>query len=266
MAPSITEVLFALGLGDQVVGVTKYCDYPAEALERETVGGFLDPNFEVILRLQADLVILLPVHGTTKIRIEELGIQTLEADHRTLDGILASIEEIGETCGAGQAAAELLSGIEERTARIARATEGLSRPTVLLSSARDLGSGQVAQVFAAGKNQWYDDIIAMAGGSNAFTEEGIQFPALSPEGLIRLDPDVVMELAPDLEREGYTAGQLIAEWDALRVMQAVANRRVHVLSGGYVTIPGPRFMLIVEDLARILHPGIDLESHDSARD
>lgn len=266
MAPSITEVLFALDLGDRVVGVTKYCDYPPEALDKETVGGFLDPNFEVILRLQPDLVVLLPVHGDIREKVEGLGIQTLEIDHRTLDGILASIEVVGEACGALEMAEKLLDNIRIRTEKIAQATKGLPRPTVLLSSARELGTGAVARVFAAGKNQWYDDVITMAGGTNAYTGEGIQFPELTPEGLIRSDPDVVVELAPDLEREGYTPEQLIAEWDTLPVMRAVAKGRVHVLSGDYVTIPGPRFVLIVEDLARILHPGIELETHERARD
>jgi iron complex transport system substrate-binding protein len=266
MAPSVTEVLFALGLGDRVVGVTRYCDYPPEALDKKSVGGFLDPNFEVILRLQPDLVVLLPVHGDARRKIEDLGIQILEVDHRTLEGILASITEIGEACGTEQAASEVLDDIERRTSTIANATKDLPRPTVLLSSARNLGTGAVAQVFAAGKNQWYDDIITMAGGANAYTNEGVQFPELSPEGLIRLDPDVVVELAPDLERKDRTPEELISEWDSLSVMRAVANKNIHVLSGDYVSIPGPRFVFIVEDLAKILHPGIEWESHEYARD
>jgi iron complex transport system substrate-binding protein len=266
MAPSVTEVLFALSLGDRVVGVTRYCDYPPDALDKESVGGFLDPNFEVILRLQPDLVVLLPVHGDSKRKIEDLGIQTLEVEHRTLDGILASIADIGEACGAEQAASGVLDDIQRRTSSIANATKNLPRPTVLLSSARNLGTGAVAQVFAAGKNQWYDDIITMAGGANAYTNEGVQFPELSPEGLIRLDPDVVVELAPDLGRKDRSPEELISEWDSLSVMRAVANKNIHVLSGDYVSIPGPRFVFIVEDLAKVLHPGIEWESHEYARD
>ena len=256
MAPSTTEVLFALGLGDKVVGVTRFCNYPEAARALPKIGGFLDPNFEAILTIQPDLVVLLPVHGDTKTRIHDLGISTLVVDHRTLDGILDSIRSIGEACGAASEATTLLENLHARINSITQKVKGLPTPRVLLSAGRSLGGGRLEEVYVAGKGQWYDDIIHMAGGANAFEDEGVMFPALSGEGLLRLNPDVIVEMTPSLQDGDYTEADVIADWAALSSIAAVRNHRVHVLPQDYVTIPGPRFVNILEDLARILHPEI----------
>lgn len=252
MAPSTTELLFELGLGEEIVGVTRYCIYPPEAQAKELVGGFLDPNYEAILALEPDLVVLLPVHGDVIGKIEELGIETLVVDHRTLDGILDSIDAVGERCGRVEEARLLRNTIETRLEEIELAHADVSRPSVLLSSARSYGSGRIGDVYVAGKNQWYDDVIRFAGGKNAFTDESIPFPSLSGEALLVLDPDVIVELAPDLRDTSVDA--IVAEWGTLPTMRAVRNGRVYVLQGDHVAIPGPRFVQIIEDLAAVLHP------------
>lgn len=254
LAPSTTEVLFALGLGDRVVGVTRYCTYPPEAQEKDAVGGFLDPNFEAILRLQPELAVVLEIHGETKDRLRELGMDVLAVEHRTLDGILASIESIGNACGVPARAEALLDEIRSDMNRVAQAVEGQPRPRVLLSAGRGYGEGRLQEVYAAGQGQWYDDLIELAGGANAFEDESIMFPALSGEGLVRLNPDVIVEMAPNLAAKGLTEADVIADWMGLVAMKAVRTGRIYVLTGDYVTIPGPRFVRVLEDLARVFHP------------
>lgn len=257
LAPSITETLYALGLGDRVEGVTRYCDYPPEAKERPRVGGFLDPNYEAIVGLEPDLVLLLTIHAEAKNRLAALGIDTLVVDHRTLDGILASFQAIGDACGIADTARELVADLEARIHRVRAKTAGLDRPRVLVSSARELGKGRVESVYAAGKGQWYDDLIEYAGGENAFQDTLVQFPQISAEGLLRLDPDVIIELAPELASASYTAEDVRAEWDGLADMTAVKTGRIYVLDGDYVSIPGPRFVNTLEDMAKVLHPEVD---------
>ena len=257
MAPSITETLFALDLADRVAGVTRYCDFPPEAKAKPQVGGFLDPNYEAIVALEPDLAILLTIHDEADARLNDLGINTLIVEHRTLEGILDSFRRIGEVCGAPEAAEALVADCERRMERVRRRTADLERPRVLISSARELGSGRLGTVYAAGKGQWYDNLIEAAGGTNVFEASSGQFPAISSEGLLRLDPDVVIEMAPDLADASYTREDILAEWATLPDMTAVKTGRIYVLGGDYVPVPGPRFVQTLEDIAKVLHPDVD---------
>ncbi|MEK7793942.1 MAG: helical backbone metal receptor, partial [Candidatus Hydrogenedentota bacterium] len=148
LAPSATEVLFAIGAGDRMVGVTRFCKYPPEAQTKTSIGGFMDTNYEAIVALRPDLVVLLAIHGTAKDRLEALGVSTLEMDHRTLDGILGSIRTAGEVIGAEAAANALIADIESRLDAVSKAVEGADRPRVLLSSGRT--PGPLTVVYAAG--------------------------------------------------------------------------------------------------------------------
>jgi iron complex transport system substrate-binding protein len=256
LAPSITETLYALELDDRVVGVTSFCDYPPDATTKTSVGGIIDTNYEAIVHLEPDVVILLPVHHDAQIRLKELGINTLTVDCRTLDGILDSISSIGAACQVPDHSDAILADIHRRMHAIQASTEGLDRPTVLVSAGRSQGSGPLSEVYAAGKGQWYDDLIHMAGGANVFTDEGLPFPSVTGEGLVRLNPDVIVEMAPASSTPGVSPQHIIAQWDALPSIAAVRDDRVYVLDGSYTTIPGPRFVNIIEDLARVLHPDV----------
>ena len=139
-------------------------------------------------------------------------------------------------------------------------TSGLAKPRVVLSAGRSLGSEGLQEVYIAGKNQWYDEIIEMAGGTNAFEDEMVQFPAVTAEGLLRLDPDVIIEMAHDLSTTGRTAQDVANEWKSLPDLRAVKDGRIYVLGADYVTIPGPRFINVLEDVAKALHPEIELGS------
>ncbi len=257
LAPSATEVLFDLGLGDRVVGVTRFCDYPPEAKQKTDIGGFLDPDYEAILALKPDLAVVLSIHDVAAKRLGELGIRTLVLEHRTFDGVLESIQLVGDSCGAGPKAAEALGTIRHRLAVMQIRMQDVKRPRVLISSGRSYGTGSIGEVYVAGRNEWYDDIIQRAGGVNAYQDEGVQFPNVAGEGLLRLDPEVIIELVPPESMKGSTPEAIIAEWNALPTLKAVQNKRVFVLSNDYVSIPGPRFIDTLEDVARILHPEID---------
>lgn len=257
MAPSITETLFALGLGDRVVGVTDYCDYPPEVSRVRKVGGYYDPNFEAMVYMKPDLVVILPEHETVRASMSGLGVETLEVSHRTVDDILASIDTLGKTCGAEDRAREMIEDLAERLERIDKKTRGLSRPRVLISVGRNMGSGKIEDIYVSGRTSIYNYLLPHAGGRNAYTKKGIEFPKISTEGLIRLDPDIIIDIVPDLEDMGYTKQDVIGQWSSAGDVAAVRDGRVYVFTDMHAVRPGPRFILTVEDLARAIHPEAD---------
>ncbi len=257
LAPSITETLFALGLGDRVVGVTRYCMYPPEAAQKTIVGGFIDPNYEAIVALRPDVVCVLEIHSEARNRLHTLDVPVISVDHRSIEGILQSFEVLADQLGVPDAGDSLVAACRDRIESVQQKIADLPRPRVLLSSARELGKGRIESVYAAGRGQWYDELIVFAGGENAYPDDGIAFPEVAPEGLIRLDPDVIIELVPSLERATYTREDLLDEWRTVPGLRAAREGRVHLMVGDYVSIPGPRFVDTLEDLARVLHPEAD---------
>ncbi len=257
LAPNITETLFALGLGDRIVGVTRFCKYPPEALEKEKVGGFLDPNYEKIIELKPDLVIMLPEHEHIQKYINELGLKSIVVHNRSIGEILNTITIIGSICNSEKSASELLSKIESLMKTIEDKTEGKKQPRVLFSIGRTLGSSSLKEVYVAGKNTFFDELITYAGGVNAFEGNDIAYPEISREGLLYLNPDVIIDMVPVSGENNPDVSLIAKDWDCVPDINAVKNNRVYVLNNDYSFIPGPRFILLLEDLARILHPEIE---------
>jgi len=152
------------------------------------------------------------------------------------------------------AADSLAASLRKRMRTIKERTRNLHKTRILVSAGRTVGSGAPGAVFAAGPGTYYDELITLAGGVNAYAGRPIPYPELTAEAIIRLDPEVIVDLVPELELRGLTSEKVQKDWATLPEVRAVKNNRVHVLSGGYTTVPGPRFILLLEDLARILHP------------
>ena len=255
-APSVTETLFALGLGDRVVGVTRYCDYPPEARGRPQTGGVHDPNFEAILALRPDLVVLAEGRSDNLQSFRKLGLPALAVEHRNVEGILESIQTIGRACGAEERAQAIVEDVRVRLDRVGQQTAGRPRPRVLLAVQRTLGTGRVEDVCIAGCDGHLGRIIELAWGQNAYGGVA-HFPVVSAEGILRMDPEVIVDLVPGLAGGGVDRKQLAADWDGLARLRAVRSGRVHVLDDDFAFKPGPRFVLLVEKLARLLHPEAD---------
>jgi len=226
--------------------------------EKPDVGGYFDPNYEVMLGLEPDLVLVLPEHDQVKEHLRALQVPMLQVSHADLDGVMASFGTIGEACGAAPRADEVAASIRAEMERVERATAGLARPKVLLLVGRTHGVGHIEDPYIVGNEGFYDELIRIAGGTNVYEGE-VRFPSVSGEGLLHMDPDVIVDLVPDLGALSLTEEQLIADWDALPGLRAVQTGRVHVLEGDHVMIPGPRFPRIIEDLTALLHPELDLD-------
>jgi iron complex transport system substrate-binding protein len=256
MAPSITETLYALGLGDRVVGVTRYCAYPPEVKEKARVGGYFDPNFEAILALQPDLVILQEGHEQALPGFQKLNLRTQAVCHKNIEGIVESFRTIGRVCGCEQKGREMAENYEKRLQNIQRKTAGLARPSVLFAVDRTPVPNHLADVYIAGADGYFDRMIELAGGQNAYRER-IRFPVVSPEGILSMNPEVIIDLAPVVAMHNRDAQSIADDWNELAEVDAVKYHRVHVFDQGYACVPGPRFIQIVEDIAHILHPEID---------
>ena len=139
LAPSITETLFALGLGDNVVAVTRYCEYPAEARRKVRIGGFYDANYEAILSLAPDLVILLPEQENIRQFFQKAGFSVLVVNNKTVPDIFATIEAIGRRCGVAERSAVLAAELGARRDRLRQGAPMTSRPRVMVSIGGNMG-------------------------------------------------------------------------------------------------------------------------------
>ena len=265
MAPSITETLYALGLGDRVVGVTRYCEYPPDVRRKTRVGGYLDPNLEAILTLKPDLVIMLEEHAESMPSMDKLKLETLVVNHKTIDGVIDSFRAIGRRCGKGPKGRRMAHRFKSRLERISEAAQGLPRPKVLFVLDRTFGRGHLTDVYVAGADEYFDTIIESAGGRNACRVRTVRNPVVSPEGILRLDPDVIVDLVRPEVIERFDRPTILADWNELAQVKAVRNGQLLIFDKSYACVPGPRLLQLVEDLARALHPEVDWEESEEWR-
>jgi iron complex transport system substrate-binding protein len=257
LAPSLTETLFALGLGDRVVGVTRYCSYPPEVRELPKIGGHLDPNFEAIVSLEPDLVVVIPSSHESRSRLELLGIRVLEVDQHDVEAVLESVSTVAEACGVPERGVVLRAELERRLVLVRAAVAGVPRPRVVVVVGHQVGEGAVRSVWAAGRDTFYDGVVRIAGGVNAVDGGIARYPELSREGLSALDPDVVVDVIAGVEDRRLDLETVRDEWMRLTELRAVREDRVSVLAGDHMVVPGPRLPEMVEAMARALHPGLE---------
>ena len=254
LSPSTTEILFALGLGDRVVGVSRYCQYPPEARTKAQVGGYLDPSYEAVLALKPDLVVLRSEKEQFVKAFRELGLNLLPVRHDSVEGILESIVVIGRRCGAEAEARRMVADIQGQIHRISEKTAGLERPRVILVAERTLASGKIQNVYVAGADAFTNRMILLAGGKNACAETAAGFPVVSGEGILRMNPQVIFDLVAERSRAGMSREEILRDWQQLPNVEAVRTGRVYLVDDDYAFIPGPRFIRLVEKFARLIHP------------
>ncbi len=245
LAPNITETVFALGLGDKLVGATTYCTYPEAARAVPRIGGFGQFNYEAIVAARPDLVILHKEYETDKARLKGLGIPYLETGTYFIADILETIQAIGGACGVRERAEELIAQLEDRIAELSHVGQAFqpARPRVLLV----FGVGETDSIQAFGPECIHDELLGIAGGENVIKGK-LPFATLSREAMLRLNPNIIIVLAPELEDTAIPSSR----WEKLGAVNAVKNNRIHVLPGDYTCIPGPRFIQTLEDFAGII--------------
>jgi iron complex transport system substrate-binding protein len=246
LAPSVTETLFALGLGDRIVGDTDFCDYPPEAKQKTRIGGPLSPSIEAIASLHPDLVVA--TRGINRLdsvhALEQLGIPVYATDAQTVDQVLASAERLGQLLGASDAARILTENLRRRLSEVDRRLAGLPRKNVLMIVWLD-------PLMSVGRGTFLDDALRRA-GAHSVVDSPHDWPTVDIEQVVRLQPDYLIisnDNAPQVQRE-LTQLQERSVW---RRLQAVRNRHFIVLSEA-MSHPSPRLVDGIEQLARALYP------------
>jgi iron complex transport system substrate-binding protein len=262
LSPSVTEVLFALDLGSQVVGVTKFCHYPPEARNKPSVGGYVDPDMETLLRLKPDLVIVRQEQTDLVQAVRNLGIPVLGVDHRDTDGILASFAQIGRLCHRETQAQAEVNHLKATVGAIEHKTRTAStRPSVLVVVDRDSHASRIRWAYVAGQDGFYDRMIREAGGKNALPTGRKGFLQVSSEGILRMNPEIIIETLPSIGGVGEAPADAWRQWSGLPQVAAVRNHRVYLFNQDYMVIPGPRYVQVLEQFAQAIHPELDW-THD----
>ncbi len=249
LAPSITETLFALGLGERVIGVTSYCTFPPEVKQIDKVGGYSDVNIEKIVSLHPDIVILTQEHNHQKEALERFNIKTLTVDNTNFANICSSFVAIETVCGSISKSDSLVT-VFKNYMKSGQIADSL-RPKVLLCVGREApGSGSVKSVFVSGISTIYNQIIEAAGGRNAFRDSVPMYPSLSYEGIMALEPDIIIDAAATMG--SFNCDQLVGDWKSLSRVKAVHANKVFCVQKEYATVPGPRIVLLIEDFRKII--------------
>lgn len=253
MAPSNTEILFALGLGDRVVGVTNFCNYPPEAADIEKVGDHWAPDYEKIVALEPDLVLAV---GTAESQIvkdlESYGLKVFVVEAETVDEVADNVELVGRITGAVKEAEALAGDIRSRIdavrQRVAETAVG-ERPSVfwVLDS----------MLWTVGPGSFVHDLITVAGGENVAASSGQAYCQFSMESLLAADPDVI--IMPIIDPAAADALAANEGWESLT---AVKEGRVHMIDPDIVSRPGPRIAEAIERVAAILYPEAGEDSGD----
>jgi len=244
--PSITEVLFDIGLGSKIVGDSSYTKYPPETARIEKIGGHFDMNREKIIALKPDLIIVL--NENTPIR-QSSSIPVLTVNHCTLDGVLDSYLMIGELfCPEVLATAQQKrQELQARLDAFATQTQGRTPIRTLICIERSYGTGRIQNMFVAGTDSFLSEVVAKAGGENAAASIGLLAPMLSAEGVIHLAPDVII----DIQFRGRDEAENVSDWQSLGAsVPAVKNRHILVLTDDFASIPGPRTPMLIEKIAQ----------------
>jgi iron complex transport system substrate-binding protein len=249
LAPSNTEVLFALGLGDRVVGVTMYCDYPPEAQDKEKVGDYYGPDIEKIIALQPDLVLATDFHRFDLIpALEQQGVAVFAVAPQTLDDVLESIQKIGQIADKEAEALELVDRMTSKVEEIEEQTKELEeKPRVFYMTWQD-------PMWTVGRATWIDDLINISGGVNIFSQYFESGAMVEIEWVILLNPEII----------------ITSEWSydwALNATELASTNasqtgRIYTFDDDLAQRPGPRLVEGLEWFAYLIHPEIFEEPED----
>jgi iron complex transport system substrate-binding protein len=245
LAPSNTEVLYALGLGDRVVGVTEYCDYPPEAKLKPKIGGFANIDLEKVVGLNPDLVLATNIHAPSVVpELEKRGITVVVVEPKNVDDVLSKIAFVGKITGTSDTAVPLTAQMKTRldvvAAKIATAK---NKPRVFYEIDKSL--------YTPGPGSFIDDMIVKAGGVNVAADAKGSYVQLSPEAIIAQDPQVI--LLGDMNF-GETPDSVKARPGWANISAVKTGRIVPITDENVVARPSPRIVEGLELIARALYP------------
>ena len=251
LVPALTEMLFAVGAGPQVIGVSSYDEFPAEVKKLPKVGALLDPDTERILALRPDFVILYGSQSDLQTQFARAGIRTFVYRHGGIGTVLDTIREIGAATGHQAEAARVVRDIQSRLDAVRARVKGRPRPRVLLVFERQPKT--LREIYVSGGRGFLHEMLEIAGGQNVFADVERESVQPSTETLISRAPDIVLEVRTAGLLEEREVAQEQSVWTGLASLPAVRNKRVHFMVGDYLVVPGPRLAQATEAFADAIH-------------
>jgi len=245
LVPANTEMVYALGIGDRMVGVSDFCNYPPEAEEVTAVGGFDVPNIELIASLEPDLVMAASLHKETVESLETAGVPVLALDPQSIEEIYANIRLIAQATGQEEAGEMVVEDMEQRLDQVEQALSGLEeeeRPTVFYEV-------WYPGISTAGEDTFIDEMITLAGGKNLAW--GIsRWTDIQEEEVLARNPDIIVHGYPDGPPEDF------AQREGWNVITAIQEDKIHFINPDITSRTGPRVVDAVEEMARAFHPDL----------
>ncbi|MCG2817067.1 MAG: helical backbone metal receptor [Candidatus Aminicenantes bacterium] len=252
--PGLTEIVFSLGCGDRVVGVSRFSTYPPEVEGKARIGGLIDPSREKILSLKPDLYLSQGRQGTMADFCRKYGIPFFPLTLENLSDLFAAIRSIGGLLNARTEAEALCLQISKELAAVRDRIGGRSPRTVFLSLGHT--PGELTGIMTMGEGTFLHELLELAGGRNIFSEVGASYPQISKEVLISRQPRIIIEIG------GLPVGKidlLRQDWQKLSILEAVAEDRIYFLTEDFLLIPGVRVGQTADRLARVIHPEAYIE-------
>ena len=246
VAPNVTEILYALGLGDRLAGVSSYCQFPPEALKKEKIGGYINPSLEKIVALRPDLVIGI-AEGDLKTFVDKLAglkIPVYITNPRNVAEAVASVHKLGEVTHSRPSARRVTQRMEEKIQAIRTKVHGRPHPRILHVL-------NFEPLISAGKGTFVDDLIHLGGGRNIAVGAMGKYPRFSLEEVLAVDPEVIL-LASMRSDDPLTEQR--QWWERWKTISAVRRGRIHVLNSDLIHRPSPRIVDRLEQVARAIHP------------
>jgi len=252
LAPSNTEILFALGLEDKLVGTTDYCDYPEAAKAKPRVAGYLTPDMEKVISLEPDLVLAESIHKKMVLpALEKLGLTVVVMSAESIDTVIKDIALIGQINGKSRAASQLINNLTNRIEAVTAKTKDLSaaqRPRVLYVCWHD-------PIWTMGRKTFINDLIWKASGVNIFADDFEKSRVVSLEAVVAKNPQVI--IVSGMGTSGSLIYNSIIKETRLTGVDAVINKRVYMISdANLIERPGPRIVDGLEEVAKFIHPEI----------
>lgn len=246
--PSITEILFALGLEDNVVGVSDFCDYPEAAKSKEKIGNAFSPSVEKVVALEPDLVVTVE-HEQFNSDLDSLGITFIVLSPGDVRSIVDSISLAAEVTGKAKEGKRLVEDMEATITRVADSVKDATKVKVFfIVDATDPNSP-----WTAGPGSFIDDIINMAGGENVAASATGDWVQISTEEIVNSDPDIII-IQTMMGGVPTVAKEVLEEHLVWKQMTAVKQDRIYFIDGDIVSRPGPRIVQGLEEMAKIIHP------------
>ena len=249
LAPHITEIIYALDAQDQLIAVTDFCNYPADAQKKEKIGGLLNPNTEKMITLKPTHFFGMLSHEKLNQQLESFGYKITMMPNEEVSNVLESIRLIGNDIGRQEAAEGLIRQINRLFDSLRVSADYQKRIPAVLLIGRSKGSLQNMTV--AGKDTYIDEMWEMVGGKNIYSDLPTRYGSINLESLLIRDPAVIIEFDMQKERSVEKA-DLGPEWQLLKDTRAVKNGQVYVVGGNHTMIPGPRMTLLAEDFKKII--------------